>query len=269
MSRPSPLTVRTSAWAKHPDYRVDFEACPRRVRVAFNGETVADSVDAMYMLETQHVPVYYLPRRDVRMDLMRRTDHATFCPFKGEASYWTLEVADRSAENAVWSYETPFEEVAGIKDYVAFYWQPMDAWYADDVEVFVHARVPHARVVGAASTRPVRVVIGGECVAETERARFLFETGMPTRYYIPAEDVRMDLLEPTDSSTRCPYKGTARYWSVRAAGKVFEDVVWSYPDPIPECPKIKGYLCFFNERADTITVEGKPLPEVRTRWSAD
>ena len=263
---PSP---RTSAWAKHPEYRVDFESCPRRLRALFAGASVADSGRAMYMLEGGHVPVYYFPRADVRVDLMRRTDHATFCPFKGEASYWSIAAGGRVAENAAWSYETPFEEVAGIKDYVAFYWDQMDAWYEEDEEVFVHARDPHVRVDVLASSRPVQVFLGGECVADSGRARFLFETGMPTRYYVPREDVRMDVLEPTDTVSRCPYKGTARYWSVRAGGDVFEDAVWSYPEPLAECARIEDYLCFFNERVDAITVDGEPVPEVRTRWSRD
>ncbi len=83
------------------------------------------------MIEPRHRPVTYFPRADVRMDLMRRTDHGSHCPFKGDASYWTLEVGDRVAKNAVWSYEEPFEAVSAIKDYLAFYRGRMDAWHED------------------------------------------------------------------------------------------------------------------------------------------
>ena len=103
------------------DYRIHVEPSPKRVKVVFNDVTVADSGQALVLHETRLPPVYYLPREDVRLDLMKRTDYRTHCPFKGNASYWTLDVADQRAENAVWSYEDPFDQTAGLKDYVAFY----------------------------------------------------------------------------------------------------------------------------------------------------
>jgi len=94
------------------------------------------------------------------------------------------------------------------------------------------------------------VEIDGNVLAESNRPVLLFETGLPTRYYIPKQDVRMDILEPTASVTRCPYKGVARYWSARIGGETVPDLVWSYPAPIPECPKIENLLSFYNERVD-------------------
>ncbi len=110
-----------SLYHKFPDYRVDLEPSERRVVVRFNGEVVVDTESALVVRETKHDPVLYFPRQDVRMQLLERTDHETFCPFKGEASYWTLSAGGRREENAVWSYEDPFDQVAGLKDYVAFY----------------------------------------------------------------------------------------------------------------------------------------------------
>ncbi len=112
---------RSSAFSTHPNYRVDLEPGPRRVRVVFNGETIADSGKALIVRETAHEPIYYFPRDDVRLELLERTEHHTFCPFKGNASYWTVRAGDRVAENAVWSYEDPFEEVAGLANYMSFY----------------------------------------------------------------------------------------------------------------------------------------------------
>jgi uncharacterized protein (DUF427 family) len=260
---------RESGFKTNPDYKIVFELSPRRVRVKFNGETVADSTNVHLLFETRHLPVYYFPLSDVRMDLMAPTEHHTFCPYKGEASYWTLKVGSRVAENAVWGYPDPFEEVAEIKDSVAFYWDRVDAWYEEDEEIFVHPRDPYKRVDVLDSTRPVQVVVGGTVVAETRRARFLFETRLPTRYYIPPDDVRTDLLVKSDKITRCPYKGKAQYYSVQIGEKRFDDLVWTYPDPIPECPKIKGYLCFFNEHVDEIRVDGVPVPRPLTPWSRD
>jgi uncharacterized protein (DUF427 family) len=256
-------------FATNPDYRITFEPSPRRVRVVFNNATIADSTAAHLLLETRHVPVYYFPRGDVRMDLLRATEHHSYCPYKGTASYWTVTVGDRVSEKAVWGYPEPFAEVAAIGDYVAFYWDRVDHWYEEDEEVFVHARDPYKRVDVVNSSRPVKVIIGGEILAETTRARFLYETRLPTRYYIPPEDVRMDLLAPSDKVTACPYKGTARYWSVKIGDRVFPDIVWGYPEPIPECPKIRGYFCFFNEQVDEILLDGTPVPRPMTPWSKD
>ena len=258
---------RESGYAKNPDHKLSFEPSPRRVRVVFASETIADSTDMRLLHEPRHLPVYYFPRADVRMDLLQPTDNATHCPWKGDASYWSVRVGDRVAENAAWSYEDPYPEVANIKDYVSFYWGRMDRWYEEDEEIFVHARDPYKRVDVVDSERPVEVVLGGETVAQTTRARFLFETNLPTRYYIPLEDVRTDLLERSDTQTRCPYKGIASYHSVRAGGVLHEDVAWFYPDPIAECPRIKGLVCFFNENVDEIRVDGAPVPKVKTKWS--
>ena len=116
-------------------YQVSFEASPRRVKVEFAGETLADSSNAMILRETRLPPTYYFPRVDIRMDLLKRTDFHTHCPFKGNASYWSVEARDGSAENAAWCYEAPFEEAAVVKDFIAFDWNAMDAWFEDDVAV--------------------------------------------------------------------------------------------------------------------------------------
>ena len=113
--------MREAIRTKYPDYQVALEPSSVRVCVTFNGERVADSSRALCVRETAHKPVYYFPREDVRMNLLERTQHHTTCPFKGQASYWTLRVGDREAENAVWTYEDPIDEVPRLKDYVAFY----------------------------------------------------------------------------------------------------------------------------------------------------
>lgn len=125
---PNPAPGFTS----RPDYRVDLLPADRRVKVVFAGVTVADSSAALRVEETGHGPVYYLPGKDIRLDLMHRTDHHTRCPYKGEASYWTIEVpeeggATRRSENAVWAYPTPHDEVAGLAGYYAFYPNRVDS----------------------------------------------------------------------------------------------------------------------------------------------
>lgn len=120
-----------------PGYRVRYEPYPSRVRVVFNAVTVADSRRAVVQRETRLPPLYYLPREDVRMDLLSRTDYRTHCPFKGDAAYWTLRVGEASAENAVWSYEDPLPEAEPVRGYLGFYRNRMDAWYEDDAEVHI------------------------------------------------------------------------------------------------------------------------------------
>jgi uncharacterized protein (DUF427 family) len=256
---------KRSAFAENPDYRVDFLPCQKRVRVMLGGETLADTTRVRLMRESRHVPVYYFPREDLRMDLLARSDHRSFCPFKGDAAYWHAEAGGRRAENAVWSYEGPFPGAAAIKDYLAFYWNKMDHWYEEDEEVFVHARDPHVRIDVLESRRPLEVVLGGETVAKTSRARFLFETGLPTRYYIPREDLRMDLLTPSESRTACPYKGAASYYTAQIGGETYEDIAWFYPEPIDEIRKIKGLVCFFNEKVEAIRLDGAALAKPETK----
>ena len=130
-----PAEQFTSISPPQSDYRVSFDPCPRRVSVEFNGVILADSSRAMVMRETRLAPVYYFPRSDVRTDLLNRTRHHSYCPFRGSASYWTLKVGEQVLENAVWSYESPNPEAAAVKDYLAFYQNRMDAVYEADVAV--------------------------------------------------------------------------------------------------------------------------------------
>ena len=229
---------------------------PKRVRTMFHGRTLADSLSPLLVLEQGHLPVYYFPPADLRMDLLTRTDLRTHCPLKGDASYWSIHSAERTAENAAWSYEDPFAEVAQLAGAIAFYWDKVDHWFEEDEEIFGHPRDPYHRIDVRASSREVRVELAGERVALTRRALFLFETGLATRYYIPREDVQEEWLIASRTRTTCPYKGHASYWSLRVNDSVAEDAVWAYRDPLPECPRIKGHYCFYPEKVDLLYVEG-------------
>ncbi len=248
------------------DHTLYFEDSPRRVRVMFNGETIADSKRTKLLRETGYRPIYYFPPDDVRMDLLEPTDEHTRCPYKGDASYWTIRVGDRVSENAAWGYLDPLPGREDIKGYLAFYWNKVDAWYEEAEEVFKHARDPYHRVDVLHGSRHVRVELDGQVLAESRRPRLLFESGLPTRYYLPKQDVRLDLLEPSPTTSRCPYKGVAVYWSLRLGETLLEDIVWSYPLPIPECPKIEQAVCFFNERVD-LYVDGELQERPESPWS--
>jgi uncharacterized protein (DUF427 family) len=246
---------------------VRIEASPRWVRAFFGGHPIADSKRVLLAFEPRRLPVYYFPTSDVRMDLLRPSDFSNTSSGESSATMrWTLESGGRTVTNVAWSYRQAEGAHVPLKDHIAFYWDKLDAWFEEDQEVYVHPRDPHKRVDVMPSSRHVKVVVEGEVIAETHRPHLLFETDLPTRYYIPPMDVRLDLLEKTETTSQCPYKGRAVYWSVRAAGKVHKDLVWSYPFPIPECTKIAQLMAFFNEKLD-IYVDGELEPRPKTNWS--
>src|SRR4051794_23714464 len=188
-----------------------FEDSPRRIRAKLGGVTVVDSTHAKMLHEHAHLPVYYFPEDDVRMDLLRPTDHHTTCPYKGEASYWSVEAGGKVSENTAWAYHEPLDGAPPLRGYVAFYWNKMDEWFEEDEPAIVHARDPYHRIDVLQSSRRVRVVLDGEELASSDRPLALFETGLPTRWYFLPEDVRMDRFEPTETRTGCAYKGFATY----------------------------------------------------------
>ena len=243
-----------------------FEDSPRRIRATFAGETVVDSRRAKLLHEHGHLPVYYFPGADVRMDVLEQTDHSTHCPRKGDASYWSLRIGDKIAENAAWSYPEPLEDAPPLAGYLAFYWGKLDEWFEEDEQVFGHPRDPYHRIDVMPTSRHIRVRVNGELVAESSRAKALFEAGLPTRWYLPPEDVRTELLLPSDTRTRCAYKGLASYCGVRAGDAVIEDLVWYYPDPARDAEAVRDLLCFFNEKVD-LEVDGELQERPRTQWS--
>ncbi|MQA24330.1 MAG: DUF427 domain-containing protein [Micromonosporaceae bacterium] len=241
-----------------PAHRLLMHRFPRRVRAVFAGETVIDTRRGELLHETGLLPQLYVPDEDLRADLLEPTDRSTHCPFKGDASYWSVRVGDRVAGNAVWAYQEPLADAEWLRGHKAVYWDRMDAWFDEDEEVQGHLRDPYHRVDVRHASRRVRVLLDGATVAEAESVRLLSETGLPNRYYIARADVREELLEPSDTRTVCPYKGTARYWSLRVDGRVIQDVAWSYPEPLENALKVRDDLCF--SHADiALEVDGRPV----------
>jgi uncharacterized protein (DUF427 family) len=104
-----------------PDHPIEIESNPSRVVVTVGGKVIADTVEALTLSEAGYAAVHYIPRRDVDMTALARSDHTTYCPYKGEASYFSIPIGGERSTNAVWTYETPFSAMAAIKNYVAFY----------------------------------------------------------------------------------------------------------------------------------------------------
>lgn len=235
-----------------------YEPSGRWVRAVVDGVTIADSKRAMLMLESPGKADYYFPPADVRQDLLQRSEHVEKSGYRGVRRFWHVQVGDRLLENAAWAYDA-HEGRPDFAGYLAFEWRAMDHWYEEEEEIFMHPRDPYHRVDTIASSRHVEVYVGGVKVADTKRPFLLFETSLPTRYYIPLNDVDQAYLQSSTLHTICPYKGTASYYDVVVDGEVYPNVVWYYPDPIAEAPKLKGKLAFWPEKDKRIeiVVDGK------------
>jgi uncharacterized protein (DUF427 family) len=142
----------------------------------------------------------------------------------------------------------------------------MGRWLEEGEEIHVHPRDPYHRVDVVSTDRHIRVLLEGEVLAETDRALALFESNLPPRWYIPRDDVHAE-LELSDTVTRCPYKGTASYYSVKLAhGGDGTDLIWYYETPLAEVGRIAGLLCFFNEKVD-IELDGELQERPESPWS--
>jgi len=113
-------------YSQNPQHRVDTGPAGVRIRITFNGEIVADTRDAIRLEESGYAPVFYIPRTDVKMDYLTRTEHQSYCPYKGKASYFALSAGGRTQQNAIWSYEQPYDEVSVIRERLAFYANKID-----------------------------------------------------------------------------------------------------------------------------------------------
>jgi uncharacterized protein (DUF427 family) len=231
---------------------VHAEQANKRVRALLGGHLVVDTIHPVLVWEGPHYPVYYVPAADIRATLTPN-GKTVRSPSRGDAIRHDVTVGDRTAPDAAGTF--PDSPIEAFRDLVRLDWDAMDTWLEEDDIVYGHARNPYHRVDILASSRHVKVEIGGVTVAESVRPVVLFETGLKPRYYLPLTDVKTELLVDSDSSTHCPYKGTAGYFSVQVDGKVHEDVVWIYRTPLQESMRIAGLVCFYDEKLD-IYVDG-------------
>jgi uncharacterized protein (DUF427 family) len=240
-----------------------IEPSAKRVRTYLAGQLVADSRHPVLVWEGPHYPVYYLPAADIAAELVPagRTEHS---PSRGDAEILDVKVANATAPGAALRY--PESPLAQLRDLIRLDWNSMSEWLEEDEPVYTHARDPHTRVDILASSRHVRVELDGVTVADSRQPRILFETGLPPRYYLPLTDLRMDLLRPAQTSSHCPYKGTASYWTVDTGQGEHREVVWMYRYPLPESQKIAGLACFYNEKVD-LFLDGEPQERPRTHFS--
>ena len=215
---------------------------PRRVRGFASGRSVFDTTAALYVWEWPPYPQYYVARQDVDMSVLsaRGEHHRTS---QGTVQEYDLHVDGRLHERAARLFlDSPLEGIAGR---LRFEWASLDRWFEEDEEVFVHPRSPYVRVDALRSRRRVRVELDGAVLAESPASVLVFETGLPTRYYVDYGDVDVDRLVASETRTACPYKGrTTDYWSVTVDGKTYADVAWSYTFPTRQVLPIAGLVAF-------------------------
>jgi len=242
------------------------EPVPRRIRAYLGGRKVLDTTRALYVWEWPNYPQYYIPLADVRRELLVPEGH-TQRTGRGVAELHGLRVDGAGGVHRPRAARLITEAaVDGLAGTVRFEWAALDAWFEEDEQVFVHPRSPYVRVDALRSNRPVRVELDGVVLADSESPVMVFETGLPTRYYLSRTDVRFEHLIPTGTVTSCPYKGTTSgYWSVRAAGTVHKDLAWAYDFPTRQLLPITGMIAFYNEKVDTF-VGGELLERPQTHF---
>jgi len=202
--------------------------------------------------KTGTFPQWYIPREDIRTELLEPGKSGENDPYKGEASWYSLRIGDRVEADAAWSFEQPPLEMAQLAGLVAFTFDRLDAWLEEDEEIFGHPRDPYHRFDCRRTSEHVVVRVGGESVAETRRAVKLFETSIPPRYYLPFGDVLPDSLIPSASRGLCPYKGWQSYFSVRAGDTAVSDGAWMMHEPYGEAMAVAGHLSFWGDGTEVL-----------------
>jgi uncharacterized protein (DUF427 family) len=237
-----------------------IEPAPRRVRGYFNGILVFDTTRAHYVWEIAYYPQYYIPVGDVRMERLHDEGHVQKLQL-GSSRLFSLTSPGRTHKSAARLYDSG--AVAGS---VRFEWDALE-WFEEDEPIIGHPRNPYIRVDALRSHRHIRVELDGMLLAETHSPVLLFETGLPTRYYIDRTDVLFAQLETTTTETVCPYKGiTSQYWAVRIGEAVYPDVAWTYDYPLREVAPVAGMIAFYNEKLD-IFVDGTRLSRPLTHFT--
>jgi uncharacterized protein (DUF427 family) len=240
-----------------------IEPVPRRIRAFLGGVTVVDTIRALYVWEWPAYPQYYIPVVDVVGGVLVDDGH-TEHSHRGPARVHSLRAGDVVRPGA--ARVVTASSFASLSGTVRFEWGALDSWFEEDEQVFVHPRSPYVRVDALRSTRSVRVELDGAVLAESRSPVMVFETGLPTRYYLARTEVDFDYLVPTATVTACPYKGmTSAYWSVAVNGTVHDDLVWSYDFPTRQLLPIAGLVAFYNEKVDTV-VDGVLLPRPTTHF---
>lgn len=231
------------------------EPCPRRVRAMVGGASVVDTTGARYVWEHAWYPQFYLPPTTF--------DGLTPSGDPEVRDLGTLQPHDLVVDGTTLAGAALQVVASDVADLVGWWhltWDAAERWLEEDEVLLSHPRSPYVRVDALPSSRTVRVEVKGQVLAESSRPVLLFETGLTTRYYLPSEDVRVDLLTPNELRTSCPYKGTVSdYWDVEVDGRRYRNVAWRYGETLREAAPVRGMIAFLNEKVD-LFLDDEPLP---------
>jgi uncharacterized protein (DUF427 family) len=252
-----------------------YEPTEKRVRAVLGGDEVVDSTRALLVWEPKRVvPSFAVAIEDVRGELVPAPGPGTSGSWQPPILHPGIAFAEHSTDGQAFGLRTAHAMREGVAfapadpdlaGYVILDFDGFDAWYEEDEPIVGHPRDPFHRVDMRRSSRQVRIEVDGELLAESSRATLLFETSLPTRFYLPREDVLRD-LRPSARQTYCPYKGQASYWSPELAGRPHPDLAWSYEDPLPDALAVTGLVAFFDERVDVV-LDGERRSRPRTAVS--
>jgi uncharacterized protein (DUF427 family) len=233
------------------------EPVPRRIRAFVDGRPVLDTRQAQYVWEWPAFPQFSIPLADVSGGTLEDEGHEEKRA-PGTARRHALRVGDEVRPGAAWVWGD--DAAAGLAGTVRFEWNALDTWYEEDEQVFVHPRSPYTRVDALRSDSSIRVELDGVVLADAPTCVKVFETGLPTRYYLERPHLDFTKLTPSDTETACPYKGTTSgYWSARTHRGTHRDIAWAYDFPTRQLLPIAGLVAFYNERVDTF-VDGVLVP---------
>lgn len=226
------------------------EPVPRRVRAVLGGQVVLDTTSALYVWEWPYYPQFYVPATDVDRSRLVDEDHLETSS-RGTFRRHGLRVGETARPGSVRIFGD--DGLPGLGGTMRFDWAALDAWYEEDEQIFVHPRNPYTRVDALRSSRHVRIELDGVVLAESSAPVLVFETGLPTRFYLDPLDVDRSHLVPSETVTACPYKGvTSRWWSIRVGNTTHPDLAWAYDFPTRELLPIAGLVAFYDEKVDVV-----------------
>src|SRR5215472_11064504 len=261
------------------------EPTAKRIRAVLDGDTVVDTTRALLVWEPRRiVPSYAVPADDIAAELAPADTAAADVtgtigahmpelsrrPVLDPSVPFAVHTAEGRAAGLTTGQQTRpeagfYPADPGLAGYVVLDFGAFDAWYEEDELNVAHPRDPFHRIDVLPSSRRVRVELDGHVLAESSRPTLLFETMLPTRYYLPRDDIRAQLIA-SSTRTYCAYKGQASYWSATAGDRVVPDLAWTYQQPRHDAAQVRGLIAFFAERLD-VTVDGERTDRPITPWS--
>jgi uncharacterized protein (DUF427 family) len=263
------MSTQIESLLRHHLGEARHQPTAKRVRAVLDGATVADSTEALLVWEPRRVtPQYAFPVGDISAKILAGAPAVveTQRPMLHPGIPFTVHSMPGEPLSVAGKAGAGFKpDDPDLGGYVVLDFAAFDTWLEEDEPIVSHPRDPFHRVDTRLSSRHVVIRLDGQVIADSARPTVLFETNLPTRFYLPREDVRV-ALRPSPKRTACAYKGEASYWSFDLAGATVEDRAWSYESPLSDAADIKGLISFFDEHFD-VEVDGQARKRPKTQWS--